>query len=58
MTNKPDEYRIPQAQKLLDLYEEANSRPATTPEELIKWLSTAADKAAIAFDRVIPVTGT
>jgi hypothetical protein len=57
MTNKPDEHRIPQAQKLLDLYEEANGRPATTLQELIKWLSTAAGKAAIAFDRVLPVTG-
>jgi hypothetical protein len=57
MTNKPDEYRIPQAQKLLDLYEEANGRPATTLEELIKWLSTAAGKAAIAYGRVVAVTG-
>jgi len=51
MTNKPVEYRIPQAQKILDLYEEANGRPATTLEELIKWLSTAAGKAAMGYDR-------
>jgi hypothetical protein len=41
MTIKPDEY-----QKLLDLYEEANGRPAITVEE--KWLSTVAAKTAIA----------
>ncbi len=58
MTNKPDEHRLPRAQKLLDLYDEANGRPAITLEELIGWLSTAAGKAAIACDRVVPLTGT
>jgi hypothetical protein len=34
--NKPEEYRgIPRAQELLDLYEQANGKPAETIEDLI-----------------------
>jgi hypothetical protein len=43
MINKPDEYRIPQAPKLLDLYEEANGKPATTVQQ----------PATIGYDRVV-----
>ncbi len=58
MTNKPDEHRLPRAQKLLDLNDEAKRQAPMTLEELIEWLSTAAGKAAIAYDRVVPPTGT
>jgi hypothetical protein len=45
--NKPEEYRgIPRAQKLLDLYEQANGKPAETLEDLIKWMMSPAGKAA------------
>jgi hypothetical protein len=50
--NKPEEYRgIPSAQKLLDLYEEANGKPARTLEELTKWMMSPAGKAATGYDR-------
>jgi hypothetical protein len=33
-------YRLAQAQKLLDLYEEANGKPASTVEELDRWVGS------------------
>jgi hypothetical protein len=49
--NKPEEYLgIPSAQKLLELYEEANGRPAESLEDLIKWMMSAFGRAAIAYD--------
>jgi hypothetical protein len=41
---------IAQFQKLLDLYEKAKGKPAATVKELEKWLSSAAGKAARAYD--------
>ena len=35
-----DRYRLAQAQKLLDLFEEANGHPARTAEELAAWLGS------------------
>ena len=45
-----EKYRIAQAQTLLDLYEEANGKPAATVEELEKWLSSATGNATTAYD--------
>jgi hypothetical protein len=44
-------YRIAQAQKLLNLFEEANGRLAKTVEELEQWLKSNPGKAATAYDR-------
>jgi len=44
-------YRLAQARKLLDLFEEANGRPARTIEELGAWVKSDAGRAATAYDR-------
>jgi hypothetical protein len=38
ISGDPYKYRLAQAQKLLDLYEEANGKPASTVEELDRWV--------------------
>jgi hypothetical protein len=43
-------YRLRQAQKLLDLFEGANGRPAETMDELTQWCVSPAGKAAMAYD--------
>jgi hypothetical protein len=52
MTDKEDaeKYRLAQAQKLLDLFEEANGRPAKTTQELSDWLTSPEGQRAIAYD--------
>lgn len=44
-------YRLRQAQKLLELFEGANGRPAKTMDELTQWCMSPAGKAATAYDR-------
>jgi hypothetical protein len=41
---------MPPAEKLLNLYEEANGKPAETIEDLTKWMMSPADKAATGYD--------
>jgi hypothetical protein len=43
-------WRLLQAQKLLDLYANANGHPARTAEELERWLASTAGKAATTYD--------
>jgi hypothetical protein len=50
MPNKRDEYRMPTAEKLLDLYEEANGRPADTIADLTEWILSPPGKAATGYD--------
>jgi hypothetical protein len=38
-------------QKLFDLFEEANGRPAKTVEELEQWIASSEGKAALAYDQ-------
>jgi hypothetical protein len=40
-------YRIKRAQKLLDVFEEINGRPAQTVQELEIWVASPAGKAAL-----------
>jgi hypothetical protein len=49
MTNKEqaEAYRLKQAQKLLDVFEEMNGRPAATPEELNNWAGSPQGRAAL-----------
>jgi hypothetical protein len=51
MGNKEDaeEYRLAQAQKLLDLFAGAHGRKAKTIKELEAWVSSPAGKAALAL---------
>jgi hypothetical protein len=53
MGNKEDaeEYRLAQAQKLLDLFAGAHGRKAKTIKELEAWVSSPAGKAALAYDQ-------
>src|SRR5690348_14438743 len=51
MPNTRDEYRMPTAEKLLDLYEEANGRPADTIADLTEWILSPAGKTATGYDR-------
>jgi hypothetical protein len=44
-------YRLAQAQKLLDVFEEAHGRPAQTYEELEDWAGSPEGKAALAYHR-------
>ncbi len=44
-------YRLKQAQKMLDLFEVAHGRPATTIEELVRWAGTVEGKAVLADRR-------
>jgi hypothetical protein len=48
MSNKPQ--GIPEARKLLDLYEEANGKPAETIADLTEWILSPAGKAATGYD--------
>ena len=55
-----EKYRLAQAQKLLDLFEGANGRPARTVEELERWVGSPEGRAATACDRgkdgkIIPI---
>jgi hypothetical protein len=52
MTDKEagDAYRLAQAQKMLDLFEEAHGRAATSTEEISKWVASDKGKAALAYD--------
>jgi hypothetical protein len=45
------QYRLAQAQKILDVSEDAHGRPADTLEELTAWASSPEGKAALAYDR-------
>ncbi len=52
-------YRLRQAEKLLDLFEDANGRPPKSTDELAWWVASPAGKAATAYDkstdgRIIP----
>jgi hypothetical protein len=49
--NEAKEYRLAQAQKMLDLFEGANGRPAKTMKELEDWVGSSKGKAATAYDR-------
>ena len=44
-------YRLAQAQKMLDLFETANGRPAATTKELGRWLNSPEGIAATANHR-------
>jgi FkbM family methyltransferase len=48
MSDDATRYRYAQIQKLLDLFEATNGRPASTPEELNSWVGSPAGKAATA----------
>jgi hypothetical protein len=37
MKRSAEEYRLAQAQKLLDMFEAANGHPARTMQELVTW---------------------
>jgi hypothetical protein len=53
MTNKKSDaakYRLRQAQKLLDLFEDANGRPAKDGDELSAWFASPEGRKAIAYD--------
>jgi hypothetical protein len=50
MSNKQRGHRIPEARKLLDLYEEANGRPADTIADLTEWILSPPGKAATGYD--------
>jgi hypothetical protein len=41
-------YQLAQAQKMLDLFENAHGRPANTMEEFEQWLISSEGRAAIA----------
>jgi len=45
-----ERYRLAQAQKLLELFEDAHGRPATTVTELLEWVASPEGRAAIAYD--------
>ena len=53
MTTKEaaEAYRLAQAQKMLDLFEDAHGRPARTIEELSEWTVSAEGERATAYDR-------
>lgn len=44
------QYRLRQMQKLLDLFEDSNGRPARTCVELDEWVGSDAGRAAMAYD--------
>jgi hypothetical protein len=48
---RAERYRLAQAQKLLDVFEGANGRPASTVEELAQWAASPEGRAALAYDR-------
>jgi hypothetical protein len=50
-TKDADAYRLAQAQKMLDLFEAANGRPASTTKELGQWLNSPQGVAATANHR-------
>ncbi len=45
---KAERYRLAQAQKILVLFEGAHGRPASTVEELSKWVASPEGNAALA----------
>jgi hypothetical protein len=51
MQEAAHQYRLAVAQKILDLFEAANGRPARTCAELDKWVGSDAGRAAMAYDR-------
>jgi hypothetical protein len=48
---RAERYQLAQAQKLLDLFEGAHGRPASTIEELELWIASPEGRAATAYDR-------
>jgi hypothetical protein len=44
------QYRLLQAQRMLDLFKEANGRPAETTDELTAWWISPAGRRAKAYD--------
>jgi hypothetical protein len=45
-----ERHRLRQAQKLLDLFEDAHGKTATSQEELESWLASPDGRAALAYD--------
>jgi hypothetical protein len=43
-------YREAQAQLLIDLFRDANGRPAHTADELVQWYVSPEGRAAVAYD--------
>lgn len=43
-------YRLQQAQKLLDIFEDANGKSATSMKELEAWLTSPEGRAVLAYD--------
>jgi hypothetical protein len=43
-------YRLAQAQKLIDLFKDANGRPAHTADELMQWFASPEGRTALAYD--------
>jgi hypothetical protein len=46
-----EKYRLLQVQKIMDLFEQNNGRPAATVEELEQWIGSPEGRAATAYDR-------
>jgi hypothetical protein len=46
-----ERYREAQAQKLLDLFEDAHGRPVRSVKELERWVASPEGRAATACDR-------
>jgi hypothetical protein len=44
-----ENYQLAQAQKILDVFQAANGRPARTIEELEKWVGSPEGQAALAI---------
>jgi hypothetical protein len=49
-------HRLAQAQRILDLFETANGRPARNVEELEKWIASPEGEAILAINKN-PQTG-
>jgi hypothetical protein len=48
---RAERYREAQAQKILDVFERAHGRPASTVEELAQWVASPEGQAALAYYR-------
>lgn len=46
-----ESYQLRQAEKILELFKEANGREAASIEELEKWVASPEGRAATAYDR-------
>jgi hypothetical protein len=46
-----ESYRLRQAEKMLELFAEANGREAASIEELQEWMASPGGRAATAYDR-------